>query len=312
MITKKRTASWLKWTCGLVLTVLAGAAVGTQAHFPTPDAAVQALIDAAGAQGSEALYAVLGPDSSQLGSGDPAIDDADRQAFVEAAAEQTRIEQKREDFALLIIGNNDWPFPIPLVRDPSGWHFDTAAGEDELVNRRIGRNELYAIAVARAFVDAQYEYAAQGPGGEGVREFARKLRSSAGKHDGLYWPAGEGEPQSPLGPFVAGAVAEGYVAPGGDSSVPYYGYFFRPLQEQGPHAPGGAKSYLNDGRMTEGFALLAYPAEYGVSGVMSFIVNQQGIVFQKDLGEDTSELAAAIQSFDPDATWSPVRDDGAA
>jgi hypothetical protein len=278
-------------------------------HYPTPDAAVQALIDAAASNEPGALVRVLGPDVKDLQSGDPVADAADREAFVDAAAESARIEQGKDaDHATLTVGDDHWPFPIPLVRDANGWYFDVAAGREELYNRRIGRNELTTIAVLRAFVDAEDEYTEQDRNGDGIREYARKLMSSEGAHDGLYWPTKAGEPDSPMGPLVAEAVAAGYHPGESSEPKPYHGYYYRILTAQGKHAPGGAKSYLNGEHMIKGFAAVAYPAQYGNSGVMTFMVNQSGIVFQKNLGADTAKAAAAIDRYDPDDSWQPVTD----
>ena len=294
----------------LTVIMLAPAAMAQdadQAHYETPEAAAQALIDAAVSDADGALKTVLGPEVDELSSGDPVADEAEREAFVEAAVAAAGIEQEEgvDDRATLVIGEDDWPFPIPLVREAQGWRFDTEAGFEEIYARRIGRNELHAIATLESYVDAQYEYQAEDRTGEG-RQFAQRLRSSDGKRDGLFWPVAAGEPDSPMGPLVARAVAEGYGQnPAGDP-VAYHGYYYRTLKGQGAHAPGGAKSYVDGDRMTGGFAALAFPAEYGNSGIMTFVVNQQGIVFEKDLGEETAALAAAISEYDPDRSWAPV------
>jgi len=299
---------------GVLLSVMALASAVTaeevqQTHYSTPEAAAQALIDAAVAEDADQIKAVLGPDAEELSSGDPVADRAARENFVDAAVAAAGIEQVEgaENVATLVIGDDDWPFPIPLVRDEQGWRFDTAAGLDEVYTRRIGRNELNTIAVLAAYVQAQYEYQAEDRTGEG-RQFAQKLHSTEGKRDGLYWPVGDGEPESPMGPLVAEAAAEGYRKNEGNTPAPYHGYYFRLLTAQGPHAPGGAKSYLNEGRLTAGFAALAYPVDYGNSGIMTFVVNQQGMIFEKDLGADTPTLAAAITEYDPDDSWDPVED----
>lgn len=296
--------------CCAALLLVTGAAAGAEpAHYPTPDDAVQALIDAAASDEHGALVSVLGPEVKELRSGDPVADAAEREDFVDAATESARIEQDDEDHAVLSIGPEDWPFPIPLVRDAEGWRFDVAAGKEELLNRRIGLNELYTIGILRAYVDAQYEYAAQDPDADGVREYAQRMLSDAGTRDGLYWPTQQGEPESPMGRLIAEAVAEGYRRGEGSKPTPYHGYFYGILTAQGEHAPGGAKSYVNDaGHMTKGFALIAYPAQYGESGIMTFLVNQSGIIFQKDLGDDTETVAPAITEYDPDESWHPEAD----
>jgi len=278
-------------------------------RFESPDAAAMALIEAAAEEGPDALYGVLGSDLEELVSGDPVSDAADRQRFVELAQEEADLEDETEDSAILVVGPEDWPFPIPLAKDDQGWYFDTQAGIEEILDRRIGLNELHAIATARAFVDAQMEYKASDPDGDGVRAYAARLWSTEGTKDGLYWPSKEGEPESPMGPLVAEAVEEGYqVRQEGEGPRPYHGYYFRILKAQGPNASGGAKSYLNDTRLTEGFALLAWPATYGNSGIMSFQVNQRGILYEADLGEDTATAVAAIDAYNPDDDWEPVVD----
>jgi Protein of unknown function (DUF2950) len=278
-------------------------------RFETADAAAMALIDAAAAEGSDALYGVLGSDLEDLVSGDPVADAADRKRFVELAQDSASIEDETEDSAILVVGPEDWPFPIPLAKDDKGWYFDTQAGIEEILDRRIGLNELNAIATARAFVDAETEYKDADPNGDGIHAYAARFWSTEGKKDGLYWPTKEGESESPMGPLVAEAVEEGYkVREEGEGPRPYHGYYFRILTAQGPHAPGGAKSYLNDGHLTDGVALLAWPATYGNSGIMSFQVNQRGLVYQADLGEDTASTAEAITAYDPGEGWEPVVD----
>jgi hypothetical protein len=283
--------------------LLVPATVPAQQHFPSPEAAVQAIEAAARAAGPEALVAVLGPEGEEIASsGDPVADAAARKRFATSFHEGTRLEPNTEGtLAILHVGDEDWPFPIPLVRDAEGWKFDTATGKEELLNRRVGRNELATISTCRAYVDAQYEYA------ERFGSFAQRLRSTPGKRDGLFWEA-TGKDQSPFGPLVAAATGEGYDLGGEhEGPVPYHGYYFRILTAQGSHAPGGARSYLRDGRMTGGFALIAWPADHGSSGVMTFVVGPQGVVFQKDLGERTAEVAKTITAYDPDATWEPTR-----
>jgi Protein of unknown function (DUF2950) len=206
------------------------------------------------------------------------------------------------DKAVLVIGNEEWPFPIPLVRKDDSWQFDTAAGREEILARRIGRNELNTIEACLAFVDAQQEYAEKGIGGNGV--YAQRIVSQPGKKDGLYWPAASGEDESPLGDLAASAAAEGYRA--GQQRMPYHGYYYRVLTRQGPSALGGAIDYVVRGKMIGGFALVAYPAEYGNSGVMTFVVNHQGVVFQKDLGLSTARVSGAMTTFNPDQSWSRV------
>jgi hypothetical protein len=286
----------------------AAPALGTR--YPTPDAAVQALLDAAANPEAGALTKVLGPDVAEIASGDPVADANAIEDFLAAAEEAISIEEDEDDadLVLLTLGGDEWPFPIPLVRDGQGWYFDTATGKEEIFNRRIGRNEISTIETMRAYVEAQDEYAAEDRNGDGVKEYARRLMSSEGTRDGLYWPTKGDEPESPMGPLVADAVAEGYKPGQGGGASPYHGYLFRALTAQGTSAPGGARDYLVDGRLTGGFAVLAYPVEYGNSGVMSFLVNQSGIVYEHDLGPDTAQAAAAITVYDPGEGWTAVAD----
>jgi hypothetical protein len=274
-----------------------------QQHFPTPDAAVRALEAAARDQTPDRLLAILGPDGEQIASsGDPVSDTAARKRFATWAAERKRIEKSDDDkTAVLHVGRDDWPLPIPIVHDAEGWRFDAAAGKEELLNRRIGRNELSVITVCRTYVEAQKQYAKR------FHTYAQVFRSTPGKQDGLYWEATDGD-VSPFGPLVADATAEGYrPAEAKEGPAPYHGYFFRILTAQGTHGPGGARSYVKDGRMTGGFALVAWPADYGSSGIMTFMVGEQGVVFQKNLGAGTSEAVKAITAYDPDGSWEPTR-----
>jgi hypothetical protein len=314
--------SWMSgsgaaWRLAAAVVIVTGLGIGPlwaaepgEKVFATPEEAAKALLDAAKADDRAALLAVLGPTAGDIvSSGD---DVADKQAlarFVASANQMTRIEKDGPDKVTLVFGREDWPFPIPLVHDQSGWSFDTAAGEQEILNRRIGRNELGAIDVVRAYVRAQKEYASEDRDGSGVLKFAQRIGSSPGKRDGLYWPAVEGEPLSPFGPLVASAVAEGYSSKKtSDKPVPYHGYVYRVLTAQGPLAPGGAYSYIVNGNMIGGFALVAYPIDYGNSGVMTFIVNQLGIVYQDDLGENTAEIAAKMTAYDPGPNWERVEE----
>jgi|APFre7841882724_1041349.scaffolds.fasta_scaffold81140_1 hypothetical protein len=282
----------------------------TGSHYPTPDVAIQALLDAVASDEAGAVAKVLGPEAAELGSGDPVADANALDAFLAHAEEAVNIEQDEgvPGIALVTMGGDDWPFPIPLVQDGQGWYFDVATGKEEVFNRRIGRNELSTIETLRAYVQAQDEYHDADHNGDGVKEHARRLMSSEGTRDGLYWPTKEGEPESPMGPLVADAVAEGYTPVQGKGPQPYHGYLLRALTAQGASAPGGARDYLVDGHLTGGFAAIAYPAEYGSSGVMSFQVNQSGIVYQKDLGPDTATAATALNVYDPGDGWTAVTD----
>jgi hypothetical protein len=305
-------ATWIAFPLrrGVLPVLVAASAFATDPppakHFETPEEAVRALAKAARAPDHTAVLAVLGPGGEDIASsGDPVDDRAARQRFVTAVGERVRIEPLDERTAVANVGTDDWPFPVPLVHDPEGWRFDAAAGRDEIVNRRVGRNELDAIETCRAYVEAQREYAR----GAGAGAYAQKVRSEPGKRDGLYWEEETNGSRSPLGPLLAEATAEGYaLREPGAAPAPYHGYLFRILTTQGKNASGGARSWVKDGRMTGGFGLLAYPAEPGVSGVMTFVVGPEGVVFQKNLGEKTAELAKAMTAYDPDETWTPVRD----
>jgi hypothetical protein len=275
-----------------------------QQRFASPEEAVQALVAAAKADDLKALTAILGPDGRPLlSSGDAVADKQARQRFVEAYEQANKLEKAGEAKAVLSVGKDDWPLPIPMVKEGETWRFDTAAGKEEILNRRIGRNELSVIQVCQAYVDAQREYARVDRDGDGIREYARKFASDKGKHNGLYWEAKAGEPESPLGAAVVRARAEGYTRKKGGGPTPYHGYYYRILTAQGPDAPDGARDYIVKGKMRGGFALVAYPAQYGVSGVTTFIVNQDGTVYQKDLGKDTAKVARAMKAYNPDATW---------
>jgi len=290
-----------------VLLTIGGPALAAdpmQRKFLRPEDALPALIAAARASDKAQAVQILGAGSDDLlSSGDPVADKNARDRVIAAAKQRTRLETLPSGAVIIHVGKDDWPLPIPLVKDGNEWRFDTAAGAQELLNRRIGRNELKAIAVSSVYVYAQQERAKV----EG--DYAQKLRSEPGKRDGLYWDDPSGKRPSPLGPFLAEATAEGYGQQGGGEPRPYHGYMFHILTQQGANAPGGAKSYVKDGKMTGGFAFLAYPAEYNSRGVMTFIVGPQGIVYQKNLGDKTAEVAKAMAAFDPDESWTPVRAD---
>ncbi|MGE5170177.1 MAG: DUF2950 domain-containing protein [Rudaea sp.] len=273
----------------------------TQRAFSTPDDAVRALVAAVRAANAGAMARILGPGSVKLiRSGDPVADRHARERFLEAYDRQSRIEVEADAKATLLIGDNDWPFPFPIVHRAPGWQFDARSGAEEVLNRRIGRNELAAIQVCLAYVDAQREYALGAGNAEGMHAYAMRLVSRPGKKDGLYWPVREGEPASPLGPLASKAKEEGYRA------QPYHGYYYRILTRQGASARGGAYDYVVDGKMIGGFALVAYPALWGASGVMTFIVNHDGIVYQKNLGPKTAAIAGAMARFDPDSSWARI------
>lgn len=283
------------------------AATRSEGGYASPEAAVDALVSAMRPYDAERVRAVLGAEEEGLlSSGDEVADRADREHFL-ASFDERHALLTDGDRAVLVVGGDDWPLPIPLVHVEGAWHFDLERGREEILDRRIGRNELAAIQVCRAIADAQREYAALEPMGRG-REYAARFSSTPGQRDGLYWPAAEGEPESPLGPLVASASEEGYALGSGAERAPYQGYFYRMLTAQGPHAPGGARDYLADGRVSGGFAVLAEPAVHGSSGVMTFLIGPTGVVYQRDLGPGTAEVAAKIRSFDPDPGWAVVRD----
>jgi hypothetical protein len=274
-------------------------------NFEIPEAAVQALIDAAKSDGNSALLKVLGKTAKPIiDSGDPVADKNSRESFVAGFTAANSLDKAIEDSVVLEIGEDKWPFPIPIVKDDEGWHFDSEVGAEEIVNRRIGANELDTIQSCLAYVDAQREYYQRNPQNDPMLHYANRLISTEGKKDGLYWPAGENEEQSPLGEGFAQARAEGYLAEGGTmKGVPFHGYIYRMVTQQGPNAPGGAYEYLVNDQLLGGFAAVAFPAEYGNSGVMTFIVNHDGVVFSQDLGKDTTKLALAIDKFDPAPPW---------
>jgi len=281
-------------------------AAGTdQQTFETADAAVAALVDALEKDDMARLEALLGPGTEELlSSGDAVQDKSDRANFVATYRKKHSLRASGPDAMTLVVGEDGDEFPIPVMRRDGRWYLDGDKGADELVYRRIGGNELGAIAVCRGFVDAQLEYAAEGRDGDPAGIYALKLVSDEGTQNGLYWPTAADEPPSPAGPFVAAAAEEGYRR--GASRTPYHGYYYRLLYKQGKNAKGGAREYFKEGLLTEGFALVAWPADYQVSGVMTFIVNQDGTVFQKDLGDNTNEIVSAMMAFDPDRSWTAV------
>jgi DUF2950 family protein len=277
--------------------------------FASPDDAGNGLLEAAKSGDQNAALAIFGPDSKEIiFSGDPVQDKATVDKFLTAYGVMHRWRKMPDEAQVLLIGADNFAFPIPLKKNGRGqWFFDTAAGKDEILARRIGRNELAVIDVCRALAQAQAEYFSQRHDDGTTKQYALKFISDAGKQNGLFWESQEGQPKSPLGPLAAFATKEGYsVKP--NSHVPFHGYYFHMLTRQGSHAPGGAKDYVVDGKMTGGFAFVAYPAEYRNSGVMTFIINQDGVLLQKDLGKTTTETAAAISEFDPDASWSQAQE----
>lgn len=304
--------SMAKWfVIGGLLCVLAGCARTpvaqngydpTQQVFATPEQAVDALVSATRSDDQAALLKIMGPGAGKLiSSGDKISDQRGRTRFLAAYDKAHDIKSEGDNRDVVVVGDEEWPLPIPLVHMNGGWEWDTAAGEEEILNRRIGRNELNVIQVCRSYVEAQQEFAAT------QHEYAQRFQSSKGQHNGLYWPVVAGQSESPFGPLIANATAEGYLGSVLGRHAPYHGYFYRILKAQGAHASGGVKSFLIKGRMTRGFALVAFPASYGNSGVMSFIISQNGIVYEKNLGPDTLKKAQHITQFDPDNSWKIVR-----
>jgi len=288
----------------LCAAALVQAATPAQKLFPSPEAGANALVEALAANDDAALHAVLGARGVDLLQLRPqAEEERQRERFLAAYAASSKLVPRGDSQVVLEVGEDSWPFPIPLVKSATGWRFDPQLGEREVLARRIGRNELAAIEVCLAIGDAQREYASSEWDGDKVLKYAPRFMSTPGRHDGLYWESAQGEPLSPLGPFVAAAGLDQRAAKTALSRGPYHGYYYRILTRQGRNAKGGAYSYVAHGRLIGGFAVLAYPARYGYSGVKTFMVSQDGEVFEKDLGPDTRASAQKIQSFDPDPTW---------
>jgi DUF2950 family protein len=282
-----------------------------QQAFKTPDEAASALAGAAKTGDPKAIVTVLGPDGVDIvSSGDPVADAATREKFIAAYNAKHQITMEGSDKAVVVVGENDFPLPIPLLRKDGAWRFDTAAGREEILFRRIGKNELDAIQSTLAYVDAQNEYAEKDRTGAGKGLYAQRIVSSAGKKDGLYWPDAPNSDRSPLGELVAKATAQGYRT--GEGRTPYHGYYFKILTKQGAAAPGGELDYVAKGKMFGGFALVAYPAEYRNSGVMTFIVNHDGIVYEKDLGPASAKIAERMTAYNPDSSWHKVESPTAA
>jgi len=276
-----------------------------QKTFSSPEEASNELVTAAQSNDEKAMLEILGAEGKEIiSSGDEVEDAQNRANFVQKYREMHRLVKEPDGTTVLVIGAENWPTPIPLVNKGDSWYFDTDAGKKEILFRRIGRNELSTIRVCQEVVAAQKQYYSTQH-----NEYAQQVFSDEGQHNGLYWKAAEGEPQSPIGPLVASAVAEGYPKGQNGPPIPYRGYLYRILNRQGKHAPGGAKSYIANGKMTEGFAFIAYPAEYRSSGVMTFIVGTDGVVYQKDLGKKTEVLGKAMKEFNPDSSWQEVRID---
>lgn len=310
--------NWLFASCraSMLIIIMVLVATGGNTHaaaakekvFGSPEEAVKALAAAIKANDRGELLAILGPAGKPLiFSGDEVADQKGRERFVKAFEEINQLEKKDENRAVLHVGSEDWSFPVPIVRQGGGWLFSISEGREEIRNRRIGKNELDAVQVCLAIADAQMDYASEDRNGDGVLEYARQFVSDSGKKNGLYWPVVEGEEPSPLGPLAARAGREGLTRrKAAGEPEPYHGYFYRILTAQGKQAKGGARDYLVKGKMIGGFAVVAYPAQYGNSGIMTFIVNQEGVVYEKDLGGNTVRTACAVTSFNPDETWKRV------
>ena len=294
------------WSLGFAWILLAQPA--GQKTFSSPDEASRALIRAVQSGNEEELLEIFGTDGKEIiSSGDQVEDQKSRDTFAEKYQRMNRVVAEPDGTVRLYVGAENWPMPIPLVNRKNAWYFDTSAGKEEILFRRIGRNEIATIRVLQELVAAQKEYYSKTHDDDSVKQYAQKFVSDEGKHNGLYWNASNREPESPIGSLVAYASSEGYAKKtNSPSSSPFQGYYFRVLMRQGQHASGGAKHYRVHGKMTRGFAFLAYPAEYANSGVMSFIVDQDGVLYQKDLGPKTTELANALREYDPDNTWARV------
>ena len=282
------------------------AQTATHRAFAAPEDAVKALVDTVKAENLDELLAIFGPEGRELvASSEPAIARMNRKVFAVAFREQWHLEDTTPTQKTLVIGNENWPFPVPLVKGADGWRFDTAAGKEEVLARRIGRNELQAIATSRAYVTAQQRYAEEGHDGKPAGVHAAKFQSDSGKQNGLYWPTARGQKRSPLGDLLAQAAPEGRQA--GGQPTPLHGYYFKILTGQGAAAPGGAKSYIVKGEMSGGFALVAWPAQYDATGVMTFVVNQDGTVRERDLGPQTDAIARKMTVYNPDKSWRAVQ-----
>ena len=282
-----------------------------QKQFSTPEEAVKALVEAVKTRDQNALDQIFGPSSKDLLTGDAVQDAAESEEFAQHVAAKVNLVKEHDTKMIIQIGKENWPFPIPLVQANGTWFFDTIAGKEEILNRKIGEDELTAIMVCRTYVKAQREYVLKDWDGDGILAYAQKLRSDASKKNGLFWRHAPGEPTSPLGELVAQARMEGYKKEKSlfkEQPIPFHGYYFKILTQQGKHAPGGKYNFILNGNMVGGFGLAAFPSNWGKSGVMTFIVNQQGKVYQKNLGPDTLKIASEMRTYDPDASWTPVKE----
>lgn len=317
-ITRLSTVALLAAACGMLPTNLRAADLETakpqltteQRHFQSPDEAVRGLQAAAEAKDQAALCEIFGPECRELLSGDQVQDEKNRQRFAASLAQGCVQVKDGEDKITLEIGTNNWPMPIPLVKVDGKWHFDTVLGKEEIIDRRIGKNEVHAISVCRAYVKAQRQYAELNPTAGGTTNYAQKFKSTAGQKDGLYWPVTGNEPASPFGPLVAEAQAEGYGNSPDAVPHPFHGYYFRILTKQGASAPDGKLNYVTEGVLSGGFALVAYPETWDKSGIMTFIINQDGKVYEKNLEAKTSEIAGGIREYNPETGWTQVDEAG--
>jgi hypothetical protein len=301
------------WVCAafIVAWSMPIMAAATQKLFSTPEDALKGLVEAVKINDRAALDQIFGPSSKDLLSGDAVQDAAESEEFAKHVAEKTSLVKENDSKVIIYLGNENWPFPIPLVKTNGQWFFDTEAGKEEILNRRIGEDELTAILVCRTYVKAQREYMLKDWDGDGILAYAQKLRSDPGKKNGLFWRHAPGEPVSPLGELVAQARMAGYKKEKSlfkEQPIPFHGYYFKTLTRQGKNAPGGKYNYIINGNMVGGFALVAFPSNWGKSGVMTFIVNQQGKVYQKNIGPDTLKMIQNVDTYDPDKTWTPVKE----
>ena len=306
---RPKHCGWLLMVVALIASMIfvsSPAEAVKQQVFESPEEAVKALIETMKANDTKSMVSFFGPGSQELvSSGDTVSDNATTDKFIRLYDEKNKLQEESAKKIVLLVGNEDWPFPIPIVKQNERWYFDTNEGRNEILARRIGKNELHAIQVCLAVVDAQREYAVEDRNADGLLEYAQKISSDPEKKNGLFWKVEEGEKQSPLGPLAAAAVKEGYSRKN-DKPAPYHGYYYRILKAQGKNASGGAYDYTVRGKMIGGFALVAYPAKYSSSGIMTFIVNHDGVVYQKDLGRQTGKKAQAMKRFDPDSSWVKV------
>ena len=312
------TIALLAGACGVLPTTLYAVEpeatpvkpVISERMFASPEEAIKTLQTATEAKDQSALTEIFGPEFQELLTGDKVQDANNAQRFAAAMAQGCNQVKEGDGKITLEVGTNNWPYPIPLVKADGQWHFDTAAGKEEIINRHIGKDELHAIGVCRAYVTAQRQYASANPATGGAVNYAQKFKSTPGKKDGLYWPVAENEAASPFGPLVAEAHAEGYVTHKSAGPHPFHGYYFKILTRQGEAAPGGKMDYLRLGNLTGGFALVAYPEHWDQSGIMTFIVNQDGKVFQQNLAEKTFRIAGAMKAYNPANEWTLVPDEG--